>query len=71
MERKFIFNWNYSLCQFLLLLSMANLLIISILPKRVTVVCNKIKVVTLKLHKPSACFAFIKKVMSNELTPKL
>ena len=50
---------------------MANLLIISILPKRVTVVCNKIKAVTLKLHKTSACFAFIKKVMSNELTPKL
>lgn len=48
-----------------------NLSVISILSKCVAVICNKMNVVRVKLHKTSASIAFIKKVISNELTPKL
>ena len=44
--------------------------IIGALPKHATVVCNKLKVITLKLHKISASIIFIKKLIFKKLTTK-
>ena len=48
-----------------------NLSVIGIQRKRVTFVCNKIKVVMLKLHKTSGTIASRKRVIFDELTQNL
>ena len=47
-----------------------NLSVIGIQRKRVTFVCNKIKVVMLKLHKTSGTITSRNKVIFDELTQK-